>query len=107
MPTQEVVGELGCVGKALKCGIHKAGIASARAQRSAEKCIWNLSTHRLPKPSVPGLIEALGRDTIAVDLLDEEVLDMPDGEVKPLIVSVVRPREVLPLPPMRLKKSVP
>ena len=32
MPTQEVVGELGCVSKALKCGIHKAGIASARAQ---------------------------------------------------------------------------
>lgn len=68
---------------------------------------WNLSTHRLPKPSVPGLIEALGRDTIVVDLLDEDVLDMPDGEVKPLIVRVDRPREVLPLPPMRLKKSVP
>ena len=68
---------------------------------------WYLSTHRLPKPSVPGLIEALARDAIVVDLLDEEVLDMPDGEVKPLIVRVDRPREVLPLPPMRLKKSVP
>lgn len=68
---------------------------------------WNLSTHRLPKPSVPGLIEALGRDAIVVDLLDDEVLDMPDGEVKPLIVRVDRPREVLPLPPMRLKKSPP
>jgi hypothetical protein len=70
---------------------------------------WNLSTHRLPKPSVPGLIEALGRDAIVVDLLDEEVLDMPaaDCEVKPLIVRVERPREVPPLPPMRLKKSVP
>jgi hypothetical protein len=53
------------------------------------------------------LIEALGRDAIIVDLLDEEVLDMPDGEVKPLIVRVDRPREVLALPPMRLKKSVP
>jgi hypothetical protein len=68
---------------------------------------WNLFTHRFPKPSVPGLIEALGRDAIIVDLLDEEVLDMPDGEVKPLIVRVDRPREVLALPPMRLKKSVP
>ena len=69
---------------------------------------WNLPTHRLPKPSVPGFIEALGRDAIVVDLLDEEVLDMPaDGEVKPLIVRVERPREVPPLPPMRLKKSVP
>jgi hypothetical protein len=68
---------------------------------------WNLFTHRLPKPSVPGLIEALGRDTIVVGLLDEDVLDMPDGEVKPLIVRVDRPREVLPLPPIRLKKSVP
>jgi hypothetical protein len=68
---------------------------------------WDLSTHRLPKPSVPGLIEDLGRAAIAVDLLDEEVLEMPDGEVKPLIVRVDRPREVLPLPPMRLKKSAP
>ena len=68
---------------------------------------WDLSTHRLPKPSVPGLIEDLGRDAIVVDLLDEDVLEMPDGEVKPLIVRVDRPREVLPLPPMRLKKSAP
>ena len=68
---------------------------------------WNLSTHKLPNPSVPGLIEALGRDAIVVDLLGEEVLDMPDGEVKPLIVRVDRPREALPLPPIRLKKSAP
>ncbi len=68
---------------------------------------WNLSTYKLPKPRVPGLIEALGREPIVVDLLNEEVLDMPDGEVKPLIVRVDRPREVLPLPPMRLKKSFP
>ena len=49
----------------------------------------------------------LGRAATVVDLLDEEVLEMPDGKVKPLIVRVVRPREVLPLPPMWLKKSAP
>lgn len=42
-----------------------------------------------------------------MDLLNEEVLDRPDGDVKPLIVRVDRPREVLLLPPMRLKKSLP
>ena len=68
---------------------------------------WDLSTHRLPKPSIPGLIEDLGRAATVLDLLDEEVLEMPDGKVKPLIVRVVRPREVLPLTPMQLKKSAP
>ena len=67
----------------------------------------SLLTHRFPKPSVPAFIEAFERVAIAVDLCKEHVLDAPDGEVKPLIVRVVRPREVLLLPFMRLKKSVP
>jgi hypothetical protein len=44
---------------------------------------------------------------VVVGLLKEDELDAHDGEVKPLIVRVVRPREVLLLPFMRLKKSVP
>lgn len=44
---------------------------------------------------------------IVVDLFKEDVLDAPDGDVKPLIVRVLRTREVLLLPPMRLKKSEP
>ena len=68
---------------------------------------WDLSTHRLPKPSVPNLIEDLGCAATVLDLLDEEVLEMPDGEVKSLIVRVVCPREVLPLTPMQLKKLAP
>ncbi len=91
--------------KALKCGIHKAGISSTRAH--SLDMYWNQSTHKFPKPSVPGFIEALCRVVIVVDLLNEEVLDALDGEVKPLIVRVVRPREVLLVPPMRPKKSLP
>lgn len=42
-----------------------------------------------------------------VALFKEEVLEAPDGEVRPLIVRVVRPRDVLlPLPLMRPKNSV-
>jgi len=41
-----------------------------------------------------------------VVLFKEEVLEALDGEVKPLIVRVFRPREVLLLPPMRPKNSV-
>ena len=39
-------------------------------------------------------------------LFKEEVLEAPDGEVKPLIVRVDRPLEVLGLPLMRPKNSV-
>ena len=103
--TQKIVCELGCMREALNRGIHKAGIPSASVQtRVTETCS---STHRFPIPSVPGCIEALIRVAIVVDLFKEDVLDALDGDVKPLIVRVLRTREVLLLPLMRLKKSVP
>jgi hypothetical protein len=93
------------VREALNRGIHKAGIPSASVQyRDRGTCS---PTHRFPKPSVPGFIEALNRVPIVVDLFKEDVLDAPDGDVNPLIVRVSRTTEVLLLPPMRLKKSVP
>ena len=51
-------------------------------------------------------MKALGRVAIVVGLLEGE-LDVHDGEVKPLIVGVMRPKEVLLLPLMQLKNSVP
>ena len=50
-------------------------------------------------------MEGLGRVVSVVALFKEDVLEALDGEVKPLIVRVVRPRDVL-LPPKRPKNSV-
>ena len=63
-------------------------------------------TYKFPKPRVPGLIDAFGRAVIAVDLINAEELDILDDEVNPFIVRGERPREVLLLPLMRLKKSL-
>lgn len=62
-------------------------------------------TYKFPKPRVPGLIDAFGRAVIGVDLINAEELDILDDEDNPFIEKVERPKEVLLLPPMRLKKS--
>ena len=62
-------------------------------------------TYKFPKPRVPGLIDAFGRVVIVVDFMNAEELGIFDGEVNPFVVRVERPKEVLLLPLMRLKKS--
>jgi hypothetical protein len=51
-------------------------------------------------------MKALGHVAIVIGLLEDE-LDAHDGEVKPLIVGVMRPKKVLLLPLMQLKNLVP